>query len=366
MLLFRYILRHCLPAALGTCLGLNLIFLMVQWLKVSELAFGRDVSLGEMARLGGLFLPQLAALTVPISVLTGVLLGFGGLGAGGELTAFCAGGVPPRRLLPAPVTLGMAAAVVSWVLGSLLAPYCAGELARAFSDLARRQVVASLIPGRFFEQIPGVVLYPARAGTHPDSFEGFLMHDCRDRRACRTVFSEQARVSARGDRNALRLLLFQGEVHQRGPEAEYTQVEFARGQIDIDLDWLVSVKARFVAEAERLPSRELALRSRDLARPERERRVLAVAWHRRWAIPLAALLFSIWGTLLAAGGKLQGWRRTLVAALLSVAGYYLLLRMGDALAHGGRLSAVAAAWLPDALLTLLIGLRLWQVERSRS
>ncbi|NMB76065.1 MAG: YjgP/YjgQ family permease, partial [Myxococcales bacterium] len=341
-------------------------FLMVQWLKVSELAFGRDVNLEEMVRLGTLFLPQLAALTVPISVLTGILLGFGGLSAGGELTALCAGGVPPRRLLPAPVALGLMAAMLSWVLGSLLAPYCASELARAFSDLARRQVVSSLIPGRFFEQIPGVVLYPARAGPTKDSFAGFLVHDCRDRRACRTVFSEQAQVSARDDRNALRLLLFEGEVHQRGPEGEYTQVGFARGQIDIDLDWLVSVKARFVAEGERLPSDELALRSRDPARSERERRVLAVAWHRRWAIPLAALLFSIWGTALAAGGKLQGWRRTLVAALLSVAGYYLLLRMGDALAHGGRLSPAAAAWLPDALLAVLVGMRLWRVERSRS
>jgi lipopolysaccharide export system permease protein len=365
MLLFGYILRQCLPAAVGTCLGLNLVFLLVQWLKISELAFARGVSLGEMARLGGLFLPQLAALTVPISVLTGVLLGFGALGADGELMAFRAGGIPPRRWLPAPIALGAMAAVLSWVLGSWLAPYCAVELTRTFADLARRQVVASLVPGQFFEQIPRVVLYPGPAGPGGPSSAGFMIHDCRERNACHTLFAERARVEPWPDRNALGLKLERGEAHQLGSDGVYTVAGFARGQLNLDLEWLVSVKARFVAEAERLSAEELLRRSDDDSRPERERRVLAVTWHRRFAVPLAALLFSVWGTVLAAGGGLRGWQRTLAAALLSVTGYYLLLRLGDALAHAGAAPPALAAWLPDALLAALAGFRLWRVERSR-
>ena len=192
MILHRYILRQILFPAVLSFVSLNLLFMVVQLLKVAELAAGAGLGLLGLVHVSLLFLPGFCVLTIPISVLTGVLLGFGRMASDGELVGLAGAGLPARRIAVSPLALGLAAAVFAAVIASMLVPASTAALHRAFVDMSKRQVAASLDPGRFYEEIPRVVLYPKVAAREAGVYNGFLAFDRRPGRARHLVVARRA------------------------------------------------------------------------------------------------------------------------------------------------------------------------------
>lgn len=363
MILHRYILRQILLPAALSFVSLNLLFLVVQLLKVAELAAGAGLGLPALLRVALLFLPGFCVLTIPISVLAGVLLGFGRLAAEGELVGLAGAGLSARRITVSPLVLGLAATGLAMAVAGLLVPASTAALHRAFVDMSKRQVAASLDPGRFYEEIPQMVLYPQRAGQEPGTYEGFLVFDHRPDRARHLVVASRARIQPRQDGNFLVLSFERGEVHARGQRGLYSVARFGRAEINIDINKLVADRTRFLPALEQMSLPELAAAAEDPYRTRRERNLSASAWHRRFAFPAASLAFALLGCALGLTGRLRGRRRTLVVAVLVVAAYYVFMRLGDAVVDKGWLGPAPAAWLPD-FLVLAVGFW-WMVRRER-
>ena len=363
MILHRYILRQILLPAILSFVSLNLLFLVVQLLKVAELAAGAGMSLPALLRVALLFLPGFCVLTVPISVLTGVLLGFGRMAADGELAGLAGAGLSARRITVSPLALGLAAAVSAAIIAIFLVPASTTALHRAFVDMSKRQVAASLEPGRFYEEIPLMVLYPRKAAPEPGVYDGFLVFDRRPGRANYLVAARRGRVQPRRDGNSLALSFEDGEVHAPGRRGLYSLARFERAEIDIDIQKLVADRTSLLPTMEQMSLAELRAAAEDPRRTRRARNLSASAWHRRFAFPAASLAFALLGCALGLSGRLRGRRRTLVAAVLVVAAYYLLMRLGDAVVEKGWLGPAPAAWLPD-FLVFAAGFW-WMIRRER-
>jgi lipopolysaccharide export system permease protein len=330
-----------------------MLFLVVQLLKVAEVSVGAGLGLADLAVVAVLFLPDFMVLTIPISVLTGVLLGFGRLAQDGELVALAGAGVSARRLVAMPLFLGAIAAILAALVAGYLAPASADTLHDRFVELGKRHVAARLVPGRFFEDIPGLVLYPRKRASDGKTFQGFLMYDRSPERA-HIVLARSARVRPDSRRDSLEVKLENGEVHRLDDETEtYTLGSFDRASIGINIGRLVQDSARLVPPVQRKSSSALLAAADDAQLPPREQRLHLTAWHRRLAFPAAAVLFALLGTGLGASGRLRGRRRTLLAAVVVVAAYYLLMRLGDAVSEQRWLPPATAAWLPDMLVAVL-------------
>jgi lipopolysaccharide export system permease protein len=363
MRLHAYILRQLLGPFLGALLALNLILLVLELLQAGQVTFGAALDLGDLLSLAALGLPALGVLTVPVALLTGVLLGLGRLAEDHELAALAAAGVPLRRVACAPLGLGVLAALACLGLAGWAAPAAHARLHVQMVELAKRQVVAALVPGRFFEEIPRVVLYPGQAGAAAGSFQDFLLYDQRPGRTRQLLLARRAVVAPMRGNNALELQLEDGEVHTRGEGQSYAVARFERAAVGLDIDRLVYDRTRRLAAHERLDLEELAAAAADPARPDLERRRLWAAWHRRLAFPAAAVLFAGLGVALVGAGRLRGRRRTLLAAVAVVAAYYLLMRLGDSLVDRDLLPAVLAAWAPALGLAGLVAA--WSAWASR-
>jgi lipopolysaccharide export system permease protein len=360
MRLDRYILGQVLWPVLGALLALNGLFLVIQILKVGEVTFSAGLSMTDLLEMGAYFLPGFAVLTVPVAVLTGVLLGFGRLGDDGELVAMAAAGVSPLRLARMPLLLGLLASTFAFCLAGWVAPASARALHSTFVDLARRHVVASLAPGRFFEEVPRVVFYPHQAGPAPNTFDGFMLYDHRPDRVRHAILASQATVVPDESGHRLTLELTDGEVHARNKKRDtYSVARFERASIAVDIDRLIRDRTRFLAPQERLSFAELSVPGTD----DRDSARRLAAYHRRIAFPAACLVFGLLGTALGASGRLRGRKRTLLAAGVVVTGYYLLMRFADALVDQGQLPPVLAAWMPNLLF--VCGLGFWLVRRGR-
>ena len=363
MILHRYILRQILVPAVLSFVSLNLLFLVVQLLKVAELAAGAGLGLPALLRVALLFLPGFCVLTIPISVLTGVLLGFGRMAADGELVGLAGAGLSARHIAVSPLALGLLAAGLAAVIAALAVPASATALHRAFVDMSKRQVAASLDPGQFYEEIPRMVLYPGKAAAEPGVYDGFLVFDRRPDRSRHLVVASRAGIQPREEGNFLRLSFEDGEVHARGRRGLYSLARFGRAEIDIDIHQLVADRTRFLPVMEQMSLAELSAAAKDPARTRRARNLSASAWHRRFAFPAASLAFALLGCALGLTGRLRGRRRTLVAAVLVVAAYYLLMRLGDAVVDKGWLTPAPAAWLPD-FMVFAAGFW-WMMRRER-
>jgi lipopolysaccharide export system permease protein len=362
MIVHRYILGQVLWPVVTAFLSLNLLFLVVQLLKVAELAVGVGLGTGDLFKITLLFLPGFAVFTIPISVLTGVLLAFGRLAEDGELVALGSAGISTLQISVVPLGLGVAAGLFSMGIAGFAAPASTAELHRTFVGLSRQHVAYSLHPGQFFEEIPGVVLYPHRQGEQADSWDGFLMYDRRPGRAHHILVARRARVEPAGEKKQLSLELHDGEVHARNrPERLYTIARFARARVGIDIERLIYDRTRFISSSEQMTLGELSSASRNLSLPPQKRAAYASTLHRRFAFPVAAVLFSLLGCALGASGKLRGRRRTLLASVLVVASFYLLMRIGDAAVSKGWLNAAPAAWIPNFLVAALL---VWLFERQ--
>ncbi len=364
MTLQKYILRQVMWPILAAFLSLNLLFLVVQLLKVVEMVAGSGVDGVSLLQVTLLFLPGFAVYTIPISILTGVLLGFGRLSEDGELIALAGAGIPAVHLWWAPLGMGLLGALLSVGISSFLAPAATDYLHRNLVQMSKRQVVASLQAGKFFEEIPGVVLYPRARSADGKSWDGFLMYDQRPDRARHLLLSSRARLEPAAENDTLLMHLQDGELHARDwKRGRYSTVRYGRAQVQVDIAVLVGDRTRFIPFMERMTMAELKTASLDPERTPRERMQCASTWHRRFAFPVASVLFALFGSVLGAWGKLRGRRSTLLASVSVIAGYYLLMRMGDALVERTWLEAAQAAWMPNLLLALTV--LSWMAAKAR-
>ncbi len=357
MIVYKYIAREIFWPVLVAFFFLNILFLVVQILKIATLAVGVGLGLMDMLHIVLYSLPSFAVFTIPIAVLTGVLLGLGRMTADGELVALAGAGVSNLGLSAVPAVIGVAASLMAFCFASWVAPAANMALRRTFVDLSKRHIAASLDPGRFFDDIPGVVLFPRRTAGAPGEFDGLMMFDRRPGRARHLLFAARAKVKPGRTGNFLDLNLAGGEVHVLDRRRKlYSLAMFEKASVAIDIDRLVDERTRFISPADSLDLSELAAVAGERSRSPREQAVYSAAWQRRFAFPAAAFFFSLLACALGATGKLRGRRRTLPYSAGVVAAYYLLSRAGDAVAGKAWLHPALVAWLPDIII---FGLACW-------
>ena len=113
----RYIIRELiLPSLMG--LVVFTFLLMIQPLAdYSEQLISKGVSWNIVAKVLVTLVPQALAITIPIALLIGLLIGFGRLSADRESVALLACGISIYRLMRPVMVVAVASwAVTSWVM----------------------------------------------------------------------------------------------------------------------------------------------------------------------------------------------------------------------------------------------------------
>ena len=158
--LYRYAFREILsPSLLGLTIY-TFVLLMNAIFNVMEFVIKKDLPTSAVLKLLALSLPQFLALTIPMSVLLGVLIGVGRLSADSEIIALKASGLSYWRVLAPVVTLG----ILGWMTCSALALWVEPKADYIRHRIGSRLVLKSdlrkeLKPRVVFEEIPGLLLY---------------------------------------------------------------------------------------------------------------------------------------------------------------------------------------------------------------
>jgi len=351
-ILFRYILLEMLgPAAIGL-LVFTFILLINKLLKLVDLLVNKGVTLSEVAQLVWCLLPSFIVLTIPISILLGVLVCLGKLSGDCELIAIKASGISLYQLVPPVVVVCCAGFLISNLITLYLLPLGNYAFRTKLVEFARKHSEANLEEGIFIDYFDGLVFYINSFDKDKNQINGIFIADRRDPRIPTVIVAAHALIFADRDNTNLLFQLSNGSIHRSDQHTnDYQYALFDAYSMNLQL-------AEVDDDEIKIKYREMdTVQLWRLAEERRKNRQSAininVELQKRFAFPCACLVFGLLGLSIGGSWRRGGRSYGFVSALCIVFVYYLFLNIGESLAKSGFVFVFLGIWLPNIVLGLL-------------
>src|SRR5277367_5425704 len=265
-ILTRYILREILSHALLGGALFTFILYMRDLGRILALVVHNSSSLVSVLKIFLFILPNTLVVTIPMSVLVGILLGLSRLAADSEITAMRASGIGVLSFVRVAAIL----AVAGWGAGLLnslyFAPRASAALLQLEGALKTSQASFEIQPRVFYEDFKDYVLYvqEVRTGSGVANWRNIFLADLSDPESLRIISAGQATVVNDED-SVLRMRLRHGVEHETSTSQpnQYTVSTFAATDLPMPLSDKDDTRiGRSDAPILAVPSSELVARSR--------------------------------------------------------------------------------------------------------
>ena len=358
----RYVIREILPPLFLSLLIFTFILEIPPVMEYLETLVAKGVPWSTAARIMLTLIPQALGLTIPMSLLVGLLIGLGRMSGDREAVALLACGVSPYRLMrPVLIVAAAAGAIHLWVMIKAI-PDANQTFRQLTYDVVSQQVESDVRPQVFFQNFPNRVLYvrdiPKAGGgwkdvmvaetNRPDGTTVVFMSD-RGRlildRVKQTVdlqLEAGVRYSTRGtDAKAIETYQFKDIIVSLDPKTVFQNLQLSRGLSELTIPQLQEqaadkLKNHLPAHAEMMYIQQ------------------------KFSFPAACVVFGVIGVALglsvARDGKMAGF----VVGIAVIFAYYILLYLAESFTKGfysgptggdrTLLVAQLARWAPNVIL----------------
>ncbi|HEU5320627.1 MAG TPA: LptF/LptG family permease, partial [Methylomirabilota bacterium] len=383
----RYILKELVSPFLfgGT---LFTFFLLIDRIyHLTDLVVTKGVPFPLVLQLLIFMLPSFLSLSLPMALLVAVLLAGGRLAGDLEIIAFKAAGVSTLRLLRPVLAAALAVGAVTAGLTLAVNPLASAEFQRQLFHILQTSAATGIQERVFTTTFGDVVIYVEDVSASQVALRGLLVSDERNPKISRIITAREGRLLTDEAQRRVTLRLLNGAVSEadvvaaRPPEAgearaggaagphRYRYTNFAIYDMSLALDSPLRGTSRAEKPERDLSLRDLGQRLAALRDDPHGRTPYLIEWHKRLALPVAALVFALVGFPLAVRSHRGGRSVALGASLAIIVGYYLLLTSLEGMAQRQRLPAGLAMWTPNVLFgalgtgLLAVTAREWQGPR---
>jgi len=325
--------------------------------QLTDLVIGKQVPARLVLALLLYLLPPLLSLSMPIAVLMAVLIAGGRLSADLEVAALKASGVSPARLLRPFLAVGIIASVFIGWLTLAVNPWASAAFQRQLFRIAETQATAGIQERAFVSTFGRIVLYVEEVSPSQFALKGLLASDERDPALSRIIVAREGRVLSDSERRRLTLRFIDGTINE-SDAADPRRFRFTTFTL-YDLNLPLS-NPTATAEQQAKPEKEMPLGALTAAAEGKDRGKAApflVELHKRFALPVAAVVFVLVGFPLGIRSHRGGRAVAITSSFAIVICYYILSTALEGPALGGRLPVWLAIWLPNAIF-MVIGLAL--------
>jgi LPS export ABC transporter permease LptF/LPS export ABC transporter permease LptG len=356
----RYVLRELVsPFAMGV--GVLTFFLVIDRIyHLTELVITKGVPFFLVLALLGFTLPSFLALTLPMALLLAVLIVGGRLATDMEVTALKASGVSPLRLLRPFLAAGVVVTLISAALTIWIAPMGNRMFQQQLFKILQSRAATGLKERIFSASFGQFTIYVQDISASQVALKGLLVSDERDPELSRVIVAREGRLLTDEEQGRITLRFIDGQISETdvadGRRARFT--DFSLYDMNLPLDSPLSGSGPREKPERDLPLGELAPQARAIAAQGQPVTAYYVEFHKRFALPVAAIVFVLVGFPLGIrssprGGGGRGM--ALAASLGIVVSYYMVFTTLENFALKGRVPAWLGIWMPDALF-LVTGL----------
>ena len=378
----RYVIRETIPPFVLSLLIFTFILEIPPIMRDLEQLVAKGVTWTVAGQILLTLIPQGLGLTIPMALLTGLLIGLGRLSADREAVALLACGVSPYRLLRPVLLMSVVAAAATLYVMLEAIPNANQRFREITFELISKRFENDVRPRVFFEDFPHWVLY---ARDEPESGGGWkdvLVADNRTANVTGLYLARTGRVVLDREARTVDLVLTDGT---RYTANEVGETDLYRFQEELILtldpesvfpraDLPRGLTEKTVAELQQDAAVKLAGKPAPLSpHPEIH------AMHVKFSVPVACLVFGVIGLALgltvAREGKLAGF----VIGVAVIFAYYSVMFLAESHSKGhfreiedarGLLTAdftIAhlARWWPNVILGIFgIVALIWRARYS--
>jgi LPS export ABC transporter permease LptG/LPS export ABC transporter permease LptF len=379
-ILTRYILKEMLgPTFLGFTFYTSVI-LMRQLFEFAEMIIKRSLPAATVGKLLYLSLPHIVVLTVPMSLLFGILIAIGRMSSDSEIIAMRALGISTKTIYLPVFLFSFAVFLLNLYLMNVVLPKGNSELSGLKSELFTSSIEKILKPRVFYEEYENLMIYVNDVDPRTGVWKGVFVADSRSDEASDAT-TPHAVVESAGHDHAAGMGLQSGgqrivigatgtlsqmpnkqvwmnlrtaETHVWSPRKpdRYDLNRNATQRILLPDKFSSDNAGRFARSFREMNLTELLEQEKLLRQTnDREsRNEVRVEIHKKFAIPFACIVFGVLGLPLGItnrrGGKSSGF--SLSIAIIVV--YYILISNGEHAATSGKISPWLGMWGPNLVL----------------
>jgi LPS export ABC transporter permease LptG/LPS export ABC transporter permease LptF len=359
-ILTRYILGEILSHALIGCALFTFILFIPRLPQILEMVVRNSSSFTSVLQIFLFTLPNLFWVTIPMSVLVGILLGLSRLAADSEIIAMRASGLGINYFVRVASIIAIGGALLGLANSLYVAPRANQAILDMEQSLAAAQASYEIQPRVFYEDFHNAVLYVqnVRSGTGASNWDHIFMADVSDPASPRITTAQSATVVNDSSQELL-MRLRNGAQHETvvNQPQQYTISTFTTTDLPLSLRPQGDIHlGRLDTAVYAVPTRQLLRR---IHGPDGRRYLIEL--HNRFSYPAACVVLMLVGVPLGVisrrGGKSSGFVFTLLLVVL----YYVLSYTGVALARQGKLPVFAAVWLANIAFAAAGVFLLWQM-----
>jgi LPS export ABC transporter permease LptF/LPS export ABC transporter permease LptG len=351
----RYIVTEIL-GPLGLGLLVYTFILLIRFLfQSAEMIIRRGLPARVVGELLLLSLPNIVVLTLPMSLLFGILIAVGRLSSDSELIAMRAGGISLLALYRPILLLSAFFTIVNTILMVWALPWGNHALQQLRLEILTQSISQQVQPRVFYEEWEGKVVYVFEVPEGEKRWHGvFLAESVPSGQDNQVTIADwgEVLVDSTGEKVVLRLYnATRHKVDLNAPD-RYEVSRHRRLDLILEDQFTSEQKAKIsVSKGIReLTLSELKQLSDDPTATQEQRNLASVEIHKKFAIPMACMVFGLFALPLGInnrrGGKASGFALSIGVIVL----FYVLLSNGEEAARYGRLPGWLAMWAPNLLL----------------
>ena len=372
-MLDRYIIRELIsPFCFGG--ALFTFFLVIDRIyHLTDLVITKGVPFYLVIQLLVFMLPSFLAHTLPMALLVAVLLAGGRLAGDMEIIACKAAGISTLRLFRPVLAAALVVMAATASLTLIVNPLANQEFQRQLFKILQARAMSGLSERVFNPTFGDVIIYVEDVSASQVALRGLLVSDERDPKISRIITAREGRLLTDEENRRITLRLINGAVSEAdvlpavpaaagGPSpptggaasaARYRLTNFSI----YDMSLAVDSPLRSAPRVEK-PEKDLSLpalheRLDELQGDRPGRTPYLVEWHKRFAFPLASVVFALVAFPLAVRSHRGGRSIALVASLAILVAYYVVLTSLEGSALRLRLPPALAIWTPNLLFSAL-------------
>ena len=363
----RYVIREVIPPFFLSLVIFTFLLEIPPVMRDLEMLVAKGVSWQVAARILLTLIPQALGLTIPMALLTGLLIGLGRLSADREAVALLACGVSPHRLLRPILLMAVIAGAATMYVMIKAIPDANQTFREITFEVIAKKVENDIHPRVFFGDFPGWVLY---ASDEPrDAVGGWkdvLVADTRKHESTQLYLSARGRLVLNRQERRVDLVLTDGTRYSIGKPGE-TQTYRFPGDLTMALnpdevfrkaDLPRGLTEKTIAELQ--SDRITKLTGTPAYSPHPE----IIMIEQKFSVPFACVVFAIIGLALglsvARDGKMGGfvigigvifaYYAIMYLAEAQTQGYYRAIETRKGLGSASFLLAHLARWWPNIVL----------------
>jgi lipopolysaccharide export system permease protein len=321
-------------------------------IQMADMIINKGVGFMQMMMLLAYLMPSLLMFTVPISVLSAVLLGFARLTSDNEIIALRASGVSLIRLSAPILIIGFIISLFCIPLNYNIMPEAGFKARKLVKDIGIKNPTALLEPGVFVKVFKDYIIFVY--DIKGNELINVRIYQPQDDGPTRTVIAEKGVIIPQDNHDSIKIKLTNGIADETDPEnpANFYKLMFKNYYMTLNLEDSFK-KQNTEKKARELNFQELKSEIRNFRAKNIDTTPLQIEMHNKISFAFSSLIFILIAIPIGVNTHRREKSVNFGMALVIFLIYWGLMLAGVALVMKKILPVWLGVWGPNIIFVLL-------------